>query len=134
MTRTVYTLDDVGGALSWRSLMAFIKYLGTDSALARDLGKSTGWETPLKTNAILADLFDLLQANTAVLRHVAGDKRRRKIKPYPRPGADKDNKRKLGKDPVPVEELREMIRRRGHNGNERQHRSGKGFCDHCPEP
>lgn len=118
MTRTRYTLDDVGGALSWRSLLAFIKYLGSDSALARDLGKSTGWEETIKTNAILADCFDLLQTMRAeqVWWH---NKKRLKTKPYPRPGADNDNKRKLGKGPVPVDELREMIRR-GKHGKQRE--------------
>ena len=112
MTRTRYTLDDVGGALSWGALRSFIKYLGTDSALARALGKSTGWETTIKTNEIVADCFDLLQVINLNLINKGNKKKLKKnIKPYPRPGRDNDNKRKLGKGPVPVDELREMIRR-----------------------
>ena len=111
MTRTHYTIDDIGGALSWRSLYSFIKFLGTDSALARDLDKSTGWETTIKTNAILADIYDLLQVINDNLVKVGGGKTK-KINPYPRPGGDEDKKRKIGKDAVPVTDLREWIRRK----------------------
>ena len=113
MTRTQYTLDDVGGALSWSSLNSFIKNLGSDSALARDLGKSSGWENTKKTNEILADIFDMLQVINVNIKQLAGDKHR-KFKPYPRPGRDDDNKRKLGKGAMPLNELREWFRRRTH--------------------
>lgn len=116
MTRTCYTLDDVGGALSWSSLYSFIKYLDTNSALARDLGKSTGWESTLKTNAILADLYDLLQAINANLVKLGGGKTKN-IKPYPRPGKDENNTTKIGKGALPVDELHAWIEsRRQKNG------------------
>lgn len=107
LTRTSYTINDIGGALSWESLRSFIKNLGTDSALARDLGKSTGWESTLKTNVILADIYDLLQVINNNLCHS-----KKRIKPYPRPGKGEDNERKIGKGALPVAELREWIRRR----------------------
>lgn len=110
MTRTQYQLNDVGGALGWGSLYSFIKNLRGDSALARDLGKSTGWEDTLRTNAILADIYDLLQVINANLVAMGGGKKK-KITPYPRPGGE-DNKRKIGKGAMPVNELREWIRRR----------------------
>lgn len=111
MTRTNYTLDDVGGVLSWRSLYSFIKFLRTDSALARDLNKSTGWEDIIRTNSLLADIYDLLQAiNSNLVR--LGNGKTKKIKPYPRPGRDEDKKRKIGKDAVPITDLREWIRRK----------------------
>lgn len=115
MTRTQYTIDDIGGALSWRSLYSFIKFLGTDSALARDLDKSTGWETTIKTNAILADIYDLLQAINSNLVRLGGGKTK-KIKPYPRPGRDENTTKKIGKDALPVNELHEWIKRRQQNG------------------
>lgn len=116
LTRTHYTLDDAGGALSWSALRAFIKNIGGDSALARDLGKATGWETPLQTNILLADIYDLLQIINANLCQMAsGGKHKKKIKPYPRPGRDHDTKRKFGKGAVPIDELREFLRRR-HRG------------------
>ena len=92
-------MNDIGGALPWRSLNSFIRYLPTDSALAKDLGKSTGWETTLKTNALLADVFDILQV-------IASNKQLKKTTPYPRPGKEDHTVRRIGKDPLPPDELR----------------------------
>jgi len=116
LTRTNYQLDDVGGALSWGALNSFIKHLGSDSALARDLGKATGWEDTLKTNAILADIYDLLQVINANIVAMGGGRHKQKITPYPRPGKGAENKRQLGKGALPLSELREWIRRRSHGG------------------
>ena len=113
MTRTNYTLDDVGGTLSWESLRSFIHFLGSDSALARDLNKQTGWEETLKTNGLLADIYDLLQVVNANLCVMAGGKKKR-ITPYPRPGREDDNKRKIGKGAMPLNELREWMRSKRH--------------------
>jgi hypothetical protein len=74
--------------------------LDSGSALARDLGKSTGWENTLQTNILLADIYDLLQVINANLR---GGKRKR-IKPYPRPNR-KGNDKKIGKGALPLNEL-----------------------------
>ena len=106
MTRTPYSLEDLGGALSWGALRSFIYHLGTDSALARDLGKATGWESTLKTNAILADIYDLLQVINNNLCHS-----KKKIRPYPRPGKGNDNKR-IGKGAITLDAMREFIRGR----------------------
>lgn len=117
MTRTNYQINDIGEALSWASLYAFIKNLGSDSALARDLGKATGWENTLQTNVILADIFDMLQVIHAdLVAWSSGGKKKTKFKPYPRPGADADKKRRLGKNALPLPELREWMknRRRKH--------------------
>lgn len=111
MTRTNYQIDDIGGALSWGSLYSFIKNLRGDSALAHDLGKSTGWEDTMRTNAILADIYDLLQVINANLCTMGGGKRK-KITPYPRPGKEDENKRKIGKGALPVDDLREWLRRK----------------------
>lgn len=106
LTRTDYSLEDVGGTLSWGSLRSFIKNIGTDSALAKELGKSTGWEDTLTTNQILADIFDILQVIAILI-----SRKRKRITPYPRPGADKNN-RKIGKDALPFNDLREWFRRK----------------------
>ena len=119
ITRTNYTIDDVGGALSWSSLASFVKHLQGDSALARDLGKATGWEDTIKTNAILADIFDLLQVINANLVALGNHgKTRKTIKPYPRPGKDDNTERKIGKGALPLSEMRKWIenRRRKNNG------------------
>ena len=115
LTRTTYQVDDIGGALSWGALYSFIKNLGSDSALARDLGKSTGWETTLQTNTMLADIFDLLEVIHADLVFwMSKGKKKKKIKPYPRPGRDEDKKRKIGKGAMPLDQLREWLRRDKH--------------------
>ena len=101
----------MGGTLSWGSLHSFIKNLGTDSALAKELGKSTGWEDTLTTNQILADIYDILQVIAILI-----SRKRKRITPYPRPGADKD-KRKIGKGAMPFDDLKEwFIRKREKYG------------------
>lgn len=117
LTRTNYQIEDIGGALSWGALYAFIKHLGGDSALARDLGKATGWETTLKTNEILADIFDMLQVIHAdIVSWASNGKKKAHNKPYPRPGAGVENKRKIGKGALPLLEFREWINRRQKHG------------------
>lgn len=100
----------MGGALRWSSLFSFIRNLGSDSALARDLGKRTGWEDTLQTNALLADIYDMLQVINANLVGLAsGGKVKKKIKPYPRPGKD-DDKKRIGKKAMPATELLDWIK------------------------
>lgn len=113
LTRTIYTLDDVGGSLSWGAFASFISNLDTSSALARDLGKATGWENILATNSILADIYDLLQVIHGDLYALGGHKPRQ-IKPYPRPGRDEDKKRKIGSGAMPLDQLRKWLRRDKH--------------------
>ena len=109
-------MDDVGGELSWFALSSFIENLDTDSALARDLKKSTGWEKTIQTNVILADIYDLLQAININLCRVGGSKQNKKVKPYPRPFGKDNNIKKIGKDPLPYNELKDWIKRKQGNG------------------
>ena len=115
MTRTGYQLDDLGGSLSWGALSSFISNLRSDSALARDLGKSTGWEDTLQTNIILADIYDMLQVINANIVAL-GRGKHRKIKPYPRPGQEEKTERKIGKGAMPLSKLREWIKERQNHG------------------
>ena len=85
----------------------------TDSALARDLGKATGWESTLRTNMILADIFDMLQLINTNICAMGGGKRKQ-IKPYPRPGKDEDNKRHFGKGALPYDELKKWMEAKRH--------------------
>ena len=116
ITRTNYQINDIGGALSWSSLHSFIKFLPGDSALARDLGKSSAiWDSRIKTNAILADIYDLLQQlNANFVAFASGGKTKQKITPYPRPGREDDNRRKFGKGAMPLDQLRQWIKERQH--------------------
>ena len=110
LTKTKYSLDDVGGALSWGTLYSFIKGLGADSAYASELANRRGWESTTKTNIILADIFDILQVIAVML---GGNKN--KFKPYPRPWrAEEEDKEKIGKDALPADDLHEWIKERQH--------------------
>lgn len=118
ITRTNYQIEDVGGALSWGAFDAFIKNLGKESALARDLGFSTGWESQTKTNAILADIYDLLQViNRNIVQSNSKKKINEKIKPYPRPGTEK-KPRKVGSKALPLRDLKAWMnrKRKQHKG------------------
>ena len=116
LTRTNYQLNDIGEALSWASLYAFIKNLDGSSALAKELGVPSDWANTLRTNALLADIFDMLQVLHAdIVAWASNGKKKLKINPYPRPGKDENtNKRKLGKGALPLAELREWFRGRSH--------------------
>ena len=120
ITRTAYTLDDVGGRLSWSALSSFIKNLDTGSCLAKDLDKTTGWENTLQANIILADIYDLLQVTNSLLITMATQgKKKKRITPYPRPGKDR-NTRKLGKGAMPLNALSKWMEEM-RNGKRRKH-------------
>lgn len=67
----------------------------------------TGWEDVLRTNIILADIYDILQAIDIHLISMGGGKRKQ-FKPYPRPN-QKETKR-IGKGAMPYNKLREWIK------------------------
>ena len=70
----------------------------------------------MTTNRILADIYDLLQVIHSDICALGGAKPK-KIKPYPRPGSEKNKQRRLGQGSgMPLNELREWIRRRQQNG------------------
>ena len=84
------------GAAGKAALISFINYLPPDSALYREMNPKdelATWSTRAKTNAILADLFDLVMA--------ANTKKGVKPPEYPRP----KKKRTIGRGPVSVEEF-----------------------------
>ena len=95
--QTGYSLDDVGGALSWSALGAFLHKVEPDSAIAHEIEPEiAAFSSRTKTNALLADIYDLLAQINANL--VAGFSRKHSQKPkrYPRPGDD--SKRHIGTD------------------------------------
>lgn len=105
MTRTRYTLDDIGGALPYRALRHFLQHVGHDSALWRETHPETletdAWEQGAMTAAILADVYDAIEAlrQTVVAAHGG---RVRRHKPYPRPWRKERNKRRIGGKPIRV--------------------------------
>lgn len=103
-----YELKDVGHSLSWGALLSFIQNLGPGTATARELNPELDlWGSRLKTNMILADIFDMLAMINANLIAVGSRKASKKPKPYPRP--KKDNGNRYGKDAIKVEDLRKLF-------------------------
>lgn len=81
-----------------------------------DLSSETGrelepewaqWAGTMKTNAILADIFDLLAMINANICAMGSGKKAKKPKAYKRPG-DKD-KQKIGKNALPADQLMEWF-------------------------
>ena len=107
LTRTGYCLQDVGRSLSWTALNSFIKNTPPDSALMRNLRPDLyQWSTQAKTNAILADIYDVLSMINANLCAKGSGKRPKRPKPYPRPQSNHNEH--IG-TPMPVDELHRKI-------------------------
>ena len=100
-------MDDIGSVLSWRSLKSFIFHLPPESAIRREINPEVyEWSTRQKTNAILADIYDILAVINSNLVAVGSHKRQKRPKPYPRPGQkEPENIRKIGKGAVSHDEL-----------------------------
>lgn len=107
LTKTGLSLSDVGGRLTWSALYSFITK-NDNGALLRELNPELSiWDSTAKTNAILADIFDMLAAINANLCAKGSGKRPKRPKPYPRPKETKVE-RKIGK-PMPIDELHKRI-------------------------
>ena len=69
----------------------------------------------MKTNEILADIYDQLRIiDIHLVRFISKGRTKPKFKPYPRPGKDGNNKRKVGKGAMPYNDLRNWIEERQH--------------------
>lgn len=104
MTFTGRTLDEYmqQGAAGIVALCDFIKHLSTDSALFRTTRDGMHeWSETVKTNMLLADIYDNLTAMRYQFVSSKSKKKPRRPDPYPRPWA-KPRKKKIGKDPVKV--------------------------------
>lgn len=105
LVKTGHSLEDIGRALSWSALGAFLRHIDINSETARELDPDlAAWGGTAKTNAILADIYDMLAMINSNLVAVGSGKRAKKPKGYPRPG-DKD-KQKIGKNALPPDQLR----------------------------
>ena len=112
---TGYDTDDIGCALSWRTLLSVLNHLNLQSVTMQEINPEYAtWASPEKTNGILADIYDILAVINANLVAIGSGKRPKQPKPYPRPGKDKDNKdvKHFGKDAVTVEELEAFFERK----------------------
>lgn len=116
MTRTRFTLSDLGGSLDWVTLFHFVQNLDHTSALVRklypDQREAFEWMAGERNAAIMADLIDAinnLRWESACARAPKGTSKPRKLPLYPRPGAkDQDKGEKvIGSDPIPVSQFDE---------------------------
>ena len=65
------------------------------------------WATQIKTNKILADIFDMLAQINENLIAIGSGKPAKKLKPYPRPvKKDPENEKHFGRGALPPDELR----------------------------
>ena len=108
-----YTLDDVGGVLSWDALGDFISKTEPGSALSYDLDPERAqWAPTDGTNRILADIYDLLAVMNRTLAMMATQKKQKKPEPYPRPGQKKKEKRHIGTASIPLADVKNEIMKR----------------------
>lgn len=95
---------------------------GLASSYDSELWRSTHedlaiWSTTLKTNALLADIYDMLAQLNANMVGGFSRKKSSRIKPLPRPWLV-DKSKHIGKGALPKDELREWIKKRMKGGKE----------------
>lgn len=112
-------MEDVGRTLSWGALASFLYKVDIDGELAKDLAPELSkWSGTMKTNAILADIYDLLSMINANICALGSGKQARKPKEYPRP-ADNDRKQ-IGRNAVSPEELRAFFDKKRKENKKRK--------------
>lgn len=121
LKETGHEFNDIGRALSWDALDSFLRNVGLDSALARELKpEMAAWATPLKTNTILADIADELAQINANLVAIGAGRPAKKPRPYPRPWRDQNtDEQHFGKGALPPDELRKWFERKRAENNAR---------------
>ena len=107
MTRTRFTLDDFGGGLSTRALLALVDNLPPESATVAAIAPGKGgWS---RTDMLLARICEGIEELAWItackgLKKSSWPKRPERI---PRPGVEPDGDRHIGKDPIPISEFDE---------------------------
>ena len=113
LIETGHELDDIGRSLSWGALRSFLSSVKLGSALGAELNPDmTEWATPARTNAILADIYDMLAVINAQLHVIASRKKGRKPERYKRPWDTEKNKHHFGKGVLSLSEMREWLKSR----------------------
>ncbi len=102
MTRTRYTLDDLGGGLPARALLAFVRHLPPESATVGETAPDAGgWS---RTDMLLARICEGIEELLWVTacrgaKRSSWPKRPQRI---PRPGVEPEGGRRIGRDPIPI--------------------------------
>ena len=119
MTRTGYEIAGLGSGLSWSAFGSFLNQIGADSAIAREVNPELAeWASRAKTNAILADIFDILALINSNLVAIGSRRKAKAPKPYPRPGAkEPEGTKHYGSEPLPVADLREWLEKKRSERN-----------------
>ena len=108
---TGHCLEDVGRSLSWDALGAFLNKPDVTGEIAKEIAPDiASWSGTIKTNAILADIYDMLAMINANICAMGSGKKASKPKKYERPG-DKD-KQHIGRNALPIPELRAFFDRK----------------------
>lgn len=93
MTRAHYTLDDLGGGLTWPALFSFIQFL-PPGILTEDR-ETRAWLDGTMAVPMLAHILDTIRAIGS----------NGKAKPIPRPFDKQKDMRRFGADPITPAEL-----------------------------
>jgi len=105
MRMTRYTLDDLGGALPERALLAFVRHLPLESATVAETDARGGWSITQHLLATLIEAVEALDWHFMCSRVKSGHSKPEKPRPIPRPGVDSDAGRRIGRDPIPVSDF-----------------------------
>lgn len=112
MTRTGRTLAEYMdmGAAGLVALSHFVAHLPADSATVCEASGYDGmhsWSSHVRTNAMLADVYDNISAlrYTLVASRSKRGKRPKRPKPYPRPWREDKGTKRFGKDAIPVSQF-----------------------------
>lgn len=105
MTRTRYTLDDLGGELSERALLAFTRRLPAESETVAALSPDGGWS---RTDMLLARLCEGIELLIWVECNKGRKRSNMSPRPprIPRPGVEPD-RRRIGREPIPISDFDE---------------------------
>ena len=106
MRSTRFTLDDLGGDLSEAALLSFSGHLPMEAALVAEMDELGGWSRTEQLLARLVEAVEMLDWHTLCrgLKRSQWPPRPRRI---PRPGVDPYEGRRIGKEPIPIEDFNE---------------------------
>lgn len=103
MTLLGMPFEKAAYSFGWGNLRDFAANLPQTSATYRAInGDLARFGSPIKQSAILADVYDAVNAFAFMFAKAHGGKGQRP-KPYPRPGVD--DGQKLGSDPIPIKDF-----------------------------
>ena len=110
LTKTRFALDDVGDALPWGALLSFLKHLPADSAYRRETVPGIEWADGRIVPVILADIYDGISAIRYAYARRNSRSKPKTPKPYPRPGRESKETKRIGAGAIPVRDFEKWWR------------------------